>query len=142
MKKCNSQIQHGIKRVDFDLFSVDKSDFNFLCSSLKTGEGSKLSEGQKEAIETGLKQAFTVVQGPAGSGKTVAAAHLALLYVKRNKMTPQSTSASAVRTQVLVSAPTQTALDGIACKFPHSHLVNNMHATINQMIIDNNLSFL
>ena len=57
-----------------------------------------------------------MVKGPPGSGKTLTAAHLALLYVERNRMTPQSVSPDKARTQVLICASSDAAVDVIAGK--------------------------
>ena len=74
----------------------------------------QLNFDQKEAIQMALKQPFTVIQGPPGSGKTLTAAHLACLFVERNRMTPQSAHPDMTRTQVLICASSDTAVDVIA----------------------------
>jgi superfamily II DNA or RNA helicase len=93
-------------------FAVDQRDVQFLMDKL----GGQLTAAQRDALEACLKQPFTVVTGPPGSGKTFTAVHLAGQFVQRNRMTPQSASLEAARTQVLICASTDAALDVIACK--------------------------
>ncbi|KAL8623914.1 hypothetical protein ACOMHN_054255 [Nucella lapillus] len=88
--------------------TVDQSDVGFLVEKISR----QLNPGQREAVESALKHPFTVIQGPAGSGKTLTAAHLANLYVERNRMTP--TSPNKARAQVLICASSDTAVDVIA----------------------------
>ena len=93
--------------------TVDQSDVTFLADKL----GGQLNFDQKEAVQMALKQPFTVIQGPPGSGKTLTAAHLACLFVERNRMTPQSASQDMARTQVLICASSDTAVDAVAGGF-------------------------
>ncbi|XP_076459401.1 3'-5' exoribonuclease HELZ2-like isoform X2 [Babylonia areolata] len=90
--------------------SVDQSDVGFLVEKISQ----QLNAGQKEAVHLALKQPFTVIQGPPGSGKTFMASHLASLYVERNRMTPQPASHDMARAQVLICASSDTAVDVIA----------------------------
>lgn len=87
--------------------TIDQSEISFLTTKM----GGQLSKLQKEAAETALKQPFTVIIGPPGSGKTVTAAHLACLFVERNRMTPQTANVFTARAQVLICASTDAALD-------------------------------
>ncbi|XP_022318175.2 3'-5' exoribonuclease HELZ2-like isoform X3 [Crassostrea virginica] len=66
-----------------------------------------LDDTQKQAISAAMKQPFTVIQGPAGTGKSVMAARLIHMLSLRNKMVP----VSGVKPQILVCAPSDQSLD-------------------------------
>lgn len=74
----------------------------------------QLNVDQKEAVQTAIKQPFTVISGPPGTGKTLTASHLACLFVERNSMTPQPASYDMARTQLLICASSDAAVDAIA----------------------------
>lgn len=71
------------------------------------------SQQQEEALKLALRQPLTVVQGGPGTGKSVLVAKLGCMYVQRNRSQP---SYSGQRNQVLICAPTETAVDVISSK--------------------------
>ena len=90
---------------------VDQSDVGYLMGKL-TGQ---LNADQKEAVRVALSQPFTVIQGPAGSGKTLTAAHLAGLLAERNHLMARlPPNPDLVHPQVLICASSDAALDVIA----------------------------
>lgn len=71
------------------------------------------SQQQEEALKLALRQPLTVVQGGPGTGKSVLVAKLGYMYAQRNRALP---SYSGQRSQVLICAPTETAVDVISGK--------------------------
>ncbi|XP_070186287.1 3'-5' exoribonuclease HELZ2-like isoform X2 [Littorina saxatilis] len=92
--------------------NIDQSDVPFLVNKLSA----QLNVDQKEAVQTAIKQPFTVISGPPGTGKTLTASHLACLFVERNSMTPQPASYDMARTQLLICASSDAAVDAIAAQ--------------------------
>ncbi|KAK7471580.1 hypothetical protein BaRGS_00035778, partial [Batillaria attramentaria] len=90
---------------------IDQGDVPFL---LEHKMSTRLNGQQKAAIETSLKQPFTVIQGGPGTGKTMMVAHLAVMFAERNRMTPQSSAIGTARTQVLICGPSDKSIDAVA----------------------------
>lgn len=90
--------------------NIDQNDVAFLLEKLSP----RLNSKQKEALETSLKQPFTVIQGGPGTGKSMTVAHMAAMLVERNRMTPQSTNPNTARTQVLICGPSDQTIDAVA----------------------------
>lgn len=70
------------------------------------------NQQQDEALKLALAQPLTVIQGCAGSGKSVLATKLGFMYTQRNS-TQQSMG---VKNQVLVCAPTEAGVDVLDSK--------------------------
>lgn len=80
-----------------------------------------LDRVQEQAVFMAMKQPFTVLSGPPGTGKSLMAARLIYMLSLRNKMVP----VSGTKPQILVCTPSDQSLDVIVGKRE-----NNIHQSI------------
>lgn len=80
-----------------------------------------LNPVQDQAVSTAMKQPFTVITGPPGTGKSLMASRLIHMLSLRNKMVP----VSGIKPQILVCAPNDQSLDILIGKYQNHGNVGN-----------------
>ena len=80
-----------------------------------------LNSVQREAVDTAVKQPFTVIQGPPGTGKTALVARLTYIFSVINDSFAPADNLKGIR-QVMVCGPSNKSVDVITGKVSFSHL--------------------
>lgn len=76
-----------------------------------------LNSAQREAVETAVKQPFTVIQGPPGTGKTALVARLTYVFSIVNDTFTTADNSKNIR-QVMVCGPSNKSVDVITGMIP------------------------